>query len=281
MMAPQAMALRAVRVARCRLPLPCYTTTTTTTERFPAHTALDRPVYVFGTRTRTRTRSPQHCASRYLSYVIGRHAPRAPTICTRQQRQRRRLQQQQQQPHPSRLSQQPQVYRSMSSDADYAAFLDRANHDRGACAEGMDTWKKSVGTKRVNTGVPKALEQVEEYYTSEADEPFEPVALRFDNGPRVSAGESRMGVTRSQQTNDAYIDAMKELLGGEPEVEQVQRERFETQYPKVVEAVKKAGKGEVTVFRARLDATRTEYYVVAVDVEQRRLVGLKALSVES
>lgn len=263
MMAPQAMALRAVRVARCRLPLPCYTTTTTTTERFPAHTALDRPVYVFGTRTRTRTRSPQHCASRYLSYVIGRHAPRAPTICTRQQRQRRRLQQQQQQPHPSRLSQQPQVYRSMSSDADYAAFLDRANHDRGACAEGMDTWKKSVGTKRVNTGVPKALEQVEEYYTSEADEPFEPVALRFDDGPRVSA------------------DAMKELLGGEPEVEQVQRERFETQYPKVVEAVKKAGKGEVTVFRARLDATRTEYYVVAVDVEQRRLVGLKALSVES
>jgi len=151
----------------------------------------------------------------------------------------------------------------MSSDADYAAFLDRANHDRGACAEGMDTWKKSVGTKRVNTGVPKALEQVEEYYTSEADEPFEPVALRFDDGPRVSA------------------DAMKELLGGEPEVEQVQRERFETQYPKVVEAVKKAGKGEVTVFRARLDATRTEYYVVAVDVEQRRLVGLKALSVES
>jgi len=280
MMAPQAMALRAVRVARCRLPLPCYTTTTTT-ERFPAHTALDRPVDVFGTRTRTRTRSPQHCASRYLSYVIGRHAPRAPTICTRQQRQRRRLQQQQQQPHPSRLSQQPQVYRSMSSDADYAAFLDRANHDRGACAEGMDTWKKSVGTKRVNTGVPKALEQVEEYYTSEADEPFEPVALRFDDGPRVSAGESRMGVTRSQQTNDAYIDAMKELLGGEPEVEQVQRERFETQYPKVVEAVKKAGKGEVTVFRARLDATRTEYYVVAVDVEQRRLVGLKALSVES
>ena len=76
--------------------------------------------------------------------------------------------------------------RNMSSDADYASFLDKANQDTGA-VEQQSSSKKSYGTKSVNTVVPKALEQVEEYYTSDADEPFEPVALKF-NGSSVSAG---------------------------------------------------------------------------------------------
>lgn len=75
----------------------------------------------------------------------------------------------------------------MSSDADYAAFLDKANEGTGA-AEQQSSSKKSVGTSSVNTAVPKVLEQVEEYYTSDADEPFEPVALKFD-GSSVSAGK--------------------------------------------------------------------------------------------
>lgn len=75
--------------------------------------------------------------------------------------------------------------RTMSSDADYAAFLDKANEDVKPAAQ-QDLGKKGYGTKSVNTAVPKALESVEEYYVSDADEPFEPVALEFD-GSSVSA----------------------------------------------------------------------------------------------
>jgi hypothetical protein len=75
--------------------------------------------------------------------------------------------------------------RKMSSDADYAAFLDKANQDV-APAEQQDLSKKGYGTKSVDTEVPKALESVEEYYVSDADEPFEPVALEF-SGDSVSA----------------------------------------------------------------------------------------------
>jgi hypothetical protein len=80
----------------------------------------------------------------------------------------------------------------MSSDADYASFLDKANQDTGA-AEQQDasSKKKSYSTKSVDTAVPKVLEQVEEYYVSDADEPFEPVALKF-GGSELSAGTFSM-----------------------------------------------------------------------------------------
>ncbi|KAJ4369092.1 hypothetical protein N0V83_006175 [Neocucurbitaria cava] len=149
----------------------------------------------------------------------------------------------------------------MSSDADYASFLDKANQDTGG-VEQQNSSKKSYSTKSVDTAVPKALEQVEEYYTSDADEPFEPVALKFE-GSSVSAGD------------------LKKLLGGDKEVEEVKQKSFESQYKTVIDAVKKAGDGEVKIFRVELNSTRAEYYVVAVDEKDGRLVGLKALSVES
>ncbi|KAJ4410500.1 hypothetical protein N0V91_001986 [Didymella pomorum] len=148
----------------------------------------------------------------------------------------------------------------MSSDADYAAFLDKANEDV-APAEQQDLGKKGYGTKSVNVEVPKALESVEEYYVSDADEPFEPVALGF-SGDSVSASD------------------LKKLLG-QDKVEEVKEKGFETQYKNVFNAVKKAGNGEVKVFRIDLESTRAEYYVVSIDREGGKLVGLKALSVES
>ncbi|KAH7075796.1 hypothetical protein BKA63DRAFT_413726 [Paraphoma chrysanthemicola] len=150
----------------------------------------------------------------------------------------------------------------MSSDADYAAFLDKANQDTGA-AEQQDasSKKKSYGTKSVDTAVPKVLEQVEEYYVSDADEPFEPVALKFDG-------------------SDLSAEDLSKLLGGK-DVEEVKPKNFEGQYKKVIDAVKKAGSGAVKVFRVDIDKTRAEYYVVAVDDKEGRVVGLKALSVES
>lgn len=70
------------------------------------------------------------------------------------------------------------------SDADYAAFLDKANQDTSGGE--ATTQSKKVGTKSVNTQVPSALQSVEEYYTSDADEPFEPVALSY-SGDGISA----------------------------------------------------------------------------------------------
>ncbi|KAH7392779.1 hypothetical protein BKA66DRAFT_458282 [Pyrenochaeta sp. MPI-SDFR-AT-0127] len=151
--------------------------------------------------------------------------------------------------------------RNMSSDADYASFLDKANQDTGSVAQ-QDASKKSFGTKSVNTAVPKALEQVEEYYTSDADEPFEPVALTFDGG-------------------DVSADDLKKLIGGDKNVEEVKQKTFESQYSKVIDAVKKAGNGQVKVFKVDIDRTRAEFYVVTVDEKEDRIVGLKALSVES
>lgn len=68
---------------------------------------------------------------------------------------------------------------------------------------------------------------------------------------------------------------------GRDEVEEVKGKGFETQYKTVIDAVKKAGDGEVKVFRVELEGTRAEYYVVSVDREGKKVVGLKALSVES
>jgi predicted aspartyl protease len=80
---------------------------------------------------------------------------------------------------------------------------------------------------------------------------------------------------------DVRTDDLKSLLGGEKQVKEVELKKFEAEYKAVVDAVKQAGKGEVKVFKVEIDGTRAEYYVVAVDGEEGRLVGLKALSVES
>ncbi|KAH6618611.1 hypothetical protein C7974DRAFT_400487 [Boeremia exigua] len=156
--------------------------------------------------------------------------------------------------HPSHTT------RNMSSDAAYAAFLDKANQD-SAPAEQQSADTKSYGSKSVNTAVPKALEAVEEYYVSDADEPFEPVALEY-KGDSLSAGD------------------LGKLLGKDG-VQDVGAEGFEKQYKSVVDAVKKAGNGEVKAFKVDLEGARAEYFVLSVDREGGRVVGLKALSVES
>lgn len=70
----------------------------------------------------------------------------------------------------------------MASDADYAAFLEKANQDTGAAQASAQSSTERYKTKRVDTEVPEALMQVQEYYISDADEEFEPVALGFEGG---------------------------------------------------------------------------------------------------
>lgn len=53
------------------------------------------------------------------------------------------------------------------------------------------------------------------------------------------------------------------------------------QYKQVISAVKQAGSSEVQMFRVELGRARAEYYVVSLDSEAGRLVGLKAIAIES
>lgn len=67
----------------------------------------------------------------------------------------------------------------MSSDDAYSAFLDQANQDTGARATAASQKSSSAQLKTTDTEVPAALLSVEAYYVSEADEPFEPVSLKW------------------------------------------------------------------------------------------------------
>jgi len=61
------------------------------------------------------------------------------------------------------------------------------------------------------------------------------------------------------------------------------REEFDPrgQYEKVIDAVKSVGTGELGFYAVDLDKTRSEYYVVILDKGKERLVGLKAVVVQS
>lgn len=78
--------------------------------------------------------------------------------------------------------------RTMSSDDAYSSFLDQANQDTGATQSSAAA--KTATTKAVDTEVPVELQSVEQYYTSEADEPFEPVSLRWDGNNLPSESKS-------------------------------------------------------------------------------------------
>lgn len=80
--------------------------------------------------------------------------------------------------------------RTMSSDEAYSSFLDQANQDTGASK--ASTQSKTTSTKAVDTDVPATLQNLEQYYTSEADEPFEPVSLKWSGRamPSESMSES-------------------------------------------------------------------------------------------
>ncbi|KAL5396722.1 hypothetical protein PMIN06_001794 [Paraphaeosphaeria minitans] len=148
------------------------------------------------------------------------------------------------------------------SDADYEAFLNKANADSNGSKAQAQSPAEGYGTKSVDAAVPQALKSVEATYTSDADEPFEPVALNY-------------------QGHDITDQQLKTILGHEDEVEELSVSKWDPmgQYKEVVDTVKKVVDGAVKVFRVALTGAREEYYVVGV--KDGKVLGLKALSVES
>lgn len=74
----------------------------------------------------------------------------------------------------------------MASDSDYMAFLNKANSQREAGSGQPHTessaLSQQIRTKSIEPGaaVPGSLKEVEAFYTSETDEPFEPVVLKWE-----------------------------------------------------------------------------------------------------
>ncbi|KAI9741227.1 MAG: hypothetical protein M1834_002943 [Cirrosporium novae-zelandiae] len=166
----------------------------------------------------------------------------------------------------------------MSSDADYAAFLEKANQDTGASESSTKASSAVVATKAVNTEIPVALQKVEKYYVSDADEPFGPVSLKWDGKNLPSK------VLRSLLKTVLFrTDEFRDLIDHKSDVSVLSAKDFDPrgEYDDVLDAVKKAGSGDASVFRIRHGSTRAEYYVVSLDEKSSRIVGLKAKAVES
>ncbi|KAK3172957.1 hypothetical protein OEA41_006283 [Lepraria neglecta] len=150
----------------------------------------------------------------------------------------------------------------MSDDA-YSSFLDKANQDTGASK--ASTQSKSASTKAVGTEVPATLQKVEQYYVSEADEPFEPVSLKW--GGKNMPSENEFG----------------ELIGHKGDISTISTKEFDPKgdYKEVLQAVEKAGDGKTRIYRLETGKSRVEYYVVGFDEKGGKVVGLKAKAVES
>ncbi|PNS16731.1 hypothetical protein CAC42_4695 [Sphaceloma murrayae] len=150
------------------------------------------------------------------------------------------------------------------SDEDYSAFLDKANQDTGASKGGKDS--KFAETKSVDTDVPGHLKKLDATYTSDSDEPFEPVALKH-NGKDLSKSNfaKLVGVE-----SDAVVPS------------DIKHFNPKGQYDDVVDAVSKCSDGThvVKVFQVQHGGTRSEYYVVTIDKEGN-VVGVRAKAVES
>ena len=66
------------------------------------------------------------------------------------------------------------------SDEAYSSFLDQANQDTSSGKVSVQSQSKNFLTKSVDTNVPSGLQDVQIDFTSDSDEPFEPVSLKWD-----------------------------------------------------------------------------------------------------
>jgi hypothetical protein len=174
----------------------------------------------------------------------------------------------------------------MASDEDYMAFLNKANEDpskgynttSAAAATGAGSGKIQLKTVDAGVEVPRELkaatDKEEWVYISDADEPFVAVSLRLE-GSTLPDEETFANLINHPDGKNAEVEIL----------DPVQWDK-EGRYNDILSAIRKACKGgDVRVYKVSLGGTRVEYWVVGVDGkdkgEQPRLVGVKALAVES
>jgi hypothetical protein len=96
---------------------------------------------------------------------------------------------------PRILSQTPRL--NMSSDQEYANFLEKANQDTGSSSNEVKT-SGFAQTKAVDSAVPKSLKSVDAFYQSDTDEPFEPVALKYGKQDSIKQGQISKRASKNQ-----------------------------------------------------------------------------------
>lgn len=149
----------------------------------------------------------------------------------------------------------------MASDADYAAFLERAN---GQSAAAQTTSPPSrAGTKSLAAAAPLVLVHAakDRFYTSESDEEF--VALAFPGhtlNKRAVAAAASVHEDEVQELSVHDFDPRRE-------------------YADLVAKVGEVSGGTARVFRVQQGRSGCEYWVVAQNEE--RVVGVKAKAVET
>ncbi|KAE9569931.1 hypothetical protein CGCF415_v003010 [Colletotrichum fructicola] len=164
------------------------------------------------------------------------------------------------------------------SDADYAAFLDKANQDPNeGYAKPAATKKGEFKAQDEGVEVPKAIQDVlkeDKVYVSDADEPFVGVALAWDEGGKGLPDEVEFAqLIQHPDPENADVELQDPIdwdANGD--------------YKDIIEAVRKAGKGnDVRVYVVPKGGVRTEYWLVTTEGKGKgaKLVGVKALSVES
>ncbi|OAA71198.1 hypothetical protein ISF_01749 [Cordyceps fumosorosea ARSEF 2679] len=166
----------------------------------------------------------------------------------------------------------------MASDEDYMSFLNKANQDADeAHAKASGTARTQAGSRaklktldagqKAPQGIVKVCKEV--VYTSDADEPFEPVSLKYTGDGGLPDEEEFAKLIEHWDVAGADISIM------DPVDWDAQGE-----YGAVIEAVRDASRGnDVRVYRVVRDKTRVEYWVVTR--EGGRVVGVKALAIES
>ncbi|EHK24430.1 uncharacterized protein TRIVIDRAFT_8643, partial [Trichoderma virens Gv29-8] len=168
--------------------------------------------------------------------------------------------------------------RKMASDEDYMAFLNKANQDAD---EGRAAAQSSRGAgaqrefKTADEGseLPKSIAEVcrDAFYVSEADEPFKGVSLKWKGEGGLPDEVEFAKLINHWDAENAQIDIMDPIEWDS-----------QGEYGNIIDAVREATRGnDVRVYRVARDLTRAEYWVISRDDEGGRIVGVKALGIES
>ncbi|KAJ5505050.1 hypothetical protein N7463_007924 [Penicillium fimorum] len=171
----------------------------------------------------------------------------------------------------------------MLSDDAYMSFLNKANAD----SSGSQAPQQGAGTVKTETvhsslSVPKPLQSVDAYYISDTDEPFEPVALKWDGAAKGSwPSADQLSSLISPNTDLSQSISTLSPSSFDPN----------NQYSTALDAIRAAAVEkdsgadqsavELKVYRVEQTSTKIEYWILALHAPESRLVGLRAKAVES
>lgn len=168
--------------------------------------------------------------------------------------------------------------RKMASDEDYMAFLNKANQDAeegqaAAASSAQSAGQRTFKTTDEGSVLPKSIADVlkDAFYVSEADEPFKGVSLKWKGEGGLPDEVEFAKLIHHWDAENAQVDIMDPVDWDS-----------DGQYANIIDAVSEATRGnDVRVYRVARDLTRAEYWVISRDDKEGRIVGVKALGVES